>query len=204
MVRGLKKSAFTLIELIFAIVVMSIVVMSLPIMMQTTSKAIEDSIVQEAIFAASAELMGASAYYWDTRSIEDINVSGGERVIDVDGNCNTDRLRLGHVAQPYHRRCLESTATNIDPYSYVAGESLNSAVRSTIDAMLEDDSGTPTAEAAGYKQIYRRAMSITQGTNNNIKILTANIYEDDGTTLLTSLKIYSANIGEVEYYKRSF
>lgn len=202
MVRGLKKHAFTLIELIFAIVVMSIVVMSLPIMMQTTSKAIEDNIVQEAIFAASAELMGASAYYWDTRSIEDINVSGGERVIDVDGNCNTDRLRPGHVSQLYHRKCLESTTTGGVNYTTAetTGESLNRSAHDTTVDMFDNF----TAEAAGYKQEYKSAMSIAQGTDNDIKILTANIYEDDGTTLLTSLKIYSANIGEVEYYKRGF
>lgn len=202
MVRGLKKRAFTLIELIFAIVVMSIVVMSLPIMMRTTSDAIENNIVQEAIFAASAELMGASAYYWDTRSIEDINVSGGERVIDVDGNCNADRLRPGHIAQLYHRKCLEGTATGGVNYTTAetTGESLNRSAHGTGDAMFDN----PAAEAAGYKQIYTSAMSIAQGTDNDIKILTADIYEDDGTTLLTSLKIYSANIGEVEYYKRGF
>lgn len=202
MVRGIKRSAFTLIELIFAIVVMSIVVMSLPVMMRTTSDSIEKNIVQEAIFAASAELMGASAYYWDTRSIEDINESGGERVVDVDGNCNSDRLLPGHIAQPFHRRCLDSNVTGGVNYTTAeaTGISLNRSVHDTTVAMFDN----PAAEAAGYKQVYKSAMSIAQGTDNDIKILTANIYEDDGTTLLTSLKIYNANIGEVAYYKRRY
>jgi hypothetical protein len=64
------------------------------------------------------------------------------------------------------------------------------------------------AEASGYKKGYRSQMIIAKGKDingvlsNNVKELTISI--DDGTTLLTSLKIYSANIGEIDYYKRRF
>lgn len=194
-----------MIELIFAIVVMSIAVMTLPMMTQITSKGIEDNIVQEAIFAASAELTGATSYYWDERSMEDMydnNLTFLERVVDVDGNCSNDRLRVGHINQPYHRRCLDSNATGGVNYTTeeATGVGLNRSIHA-VDYAFD----ASVAEAAGYKQQYRSQMSIAKGLNdNNVKELTASIYAEDGTTLLTSLKIYSANIGEIDYYKRRF
>ncbi|MDD2652468.1 MAG: type II secretion system protein [Sulfurimonas sp.] len=198
---ALGRFAFTLIELIFAIVVISIVVMSIPIMIQTTARSVEDNIVQEAIFAASAELMGASSYYWDNNSMQDAALSRLERVIEVDGACNADRLRPGHINQPYHRRCLDSNATGVENNTgYVAGLSVNNAVNAAIGDLFD----TSAAEASGYKQEYQSQVTIAPGADNNIKVLTASIYQDDGATLLTRLRIQSANIGEIDYYKRRF
>jgi len=75
-----KRFAFTMIELIFAIVIIAISVMSLPMMAVVTQRGMENNIVQEAIFAASAELMGATSGYWDENSMQDINVSHLSRV----------------------------------------------------------------------------------------------------------------------------
>lgn len=194
-----------MIELIFAIVVISIAVMSLPMMIQITSKGIEDNIVQEAIFAASAELMGATSYYWDKRSMEDSNLSKLSRVVDVDGDCNAStRLRPGHV----NRRCLDNIGAGVVNYNTeeTVFPSLNMSVHGVEVAF---DAGA-TAEASGYKELYRGQMSISKGVNiynatsDNVKELNATIYEDDGTTIITSLRIYSANIGEIDYYKRRF
>lgn len=195
----LGRFAFTMIELIFAIVVMSIAVMSLPMMIQTTAKGIEDNIVQEAVFAASAELMGATSYYWDLNSMQDASLSRLERVIEVNGGCDADRLRPGHVNQPYHRRCLDNNTTGVADVNSTIFPNLNNAVHA-VDGLENED-----AEAAGYKQEYKSQIAIAQGLGDaNVKVLTASIFEDDGTTLLTRLIIYSANIGEVDYYRRRF
>lgn len=204
---ALGRFAFTMIELIFAIVIMSIAVISLPMMAQMTSKGIEDNIVQEAIFAASAELMGATAYYWDNnRSTEDMALSRLERVVDVDGNCDADRLRPGHINQPFHRRCLDSNAAG--GVNYTIGEGTGAGLNRSVHG-VQDMFDNPDAEAAGYKQMYRSEMEIARGViggvaNNNVKELTVSIFAEDGATLLTSLRIYSANIGEIEYYRRRF
>lgn len=200
---ALNRAAFTMIELIFAIVVVSIAVLSLPMIIQTTSRGIEDSITQEAIFAASAELMGATSYYWDLNSMEDADASRLERVIEVNGACNADRLRLGHINQPYHRRCLDSNTTvvastpdiNIPPVF----PNLDNAVHG--DQTIFDN---PAADAASYKEAYTGTMAIAQGLGDaNVKLLTATIRNSDGDTV-TSLSIYSANIGEIDYYRRRF
>lgn len=200
-----SRFAFTMIELIFAIVVISIAVVSLPMMIQATAKGIKDNIVQEAIFAASAELIGTTSYYWDNnRSMQDIALSRLERVVDVDGDCNNERFRPGHINQPYHRRCLDSN--NTGGVNYTTAETTGSGLNRSVHAADYFDGNA--AEASGYKQEYKSEVVIAQGANSNIKVLTASIYgyEDDGVTirLLTTLKIYSANIGEIDYYKRRF
>lgn len=203
MVRGSVRYAFTLIELIFAIVIMSIVVMSIPVMMQITSKGVENSLVQEAIFAASAELMGASSFYWDNRSVEDINASGGERVVDVDGDCDVaTRLKAGHILQPFHRRCLDSNAATgvnyTDANTSTACFSLNRSAHDKVSIFENDINGT----AAGYKQEYNSTMTISK-INNNVKELNCTIIDENNEVLIL-LRLFAANIGEADFYKRRF
>lgn len=203
------KSAFTLIELIFAIIVISIAVMSLPMLTQITSKGVDSNLVQEAVFAASAELMGATSYYWDLNSMEDNNVSHLSRVIDIGTTCENNssspryRLRPGHIAQPYHRRCLESNSTVAADTNSSIFPNLNNATHISEDIFLN-----PTGSSSGYKESYKSTVTISNinhsgATNNNIKKITVSITKDDGTPI-TVLSTYSANVGEIDYYKRRF
>lgn len=198
-----------MIELIFAIVVISIAVITLPMMAQITSKGIEDSIVQEAIFAASAELMGATSYYWDLNSMYDNNLSRLERVIDIGGTCENNssdpnyRLRPGHVNQPYHRRCLDSSAIGLENNSSGAFPNLDNAEH-TSELIFTD----ATKDAAGYKNNYYSTVAVgnfneTGAADNNVKRITVTI-ADSGSNTITLLSTYSANIGEIDFYKRRF
>lgn len=200
--NALMRSAFTMLELIFAIVVIAISVMSLPMMIQVTSRGVEENIVQEAIFAASAELMEATTYYWDNRSIEDIDVSRLSRVVDVDSNCDADRLRPGHINQPFHRRCLDSSVAA--GVNYTAAELLIPSLNMSVHG-VGNIFDNPLAGAATYKDTYQSQMEIAMGLGDvNVKELTVSIFEADGTTLITRLSIYSANLGEIDYFKRRF
>lgn len=199
--KVLQRAAFTLIELIFAIVIMSIAIVSLPMMMQITADGVEKGIVQEAVFAASAELMGATSYYWDNMSTQNFALSSYSRVVDVDGDCNaTTRQRPGHIS----RMCLDNGAVGAVNYATAdATLGLNASVHA------DDGFDNPAVNAAGYKQNYTSQMGIAQGNDingalsNNVKILTVSVF-DTTPILLTRLRIYSANIGEVAYYKRRF
>jgi prepilin-type N-terminal cleavage/methylation domain-containing protein len=194
-----KKFGFTLIELIFAIVIIAISVISLPFITQITSKGIENSLVQEAIFASSAELIGVTGGYWDGNSMFDSNLSSLSRVIDIDGDCNaTTRLRPGHISQPYHRRCLDENATLVGPAdnTVIAGVSaINDMIQ--LDTNLTTDQVT---EASGYKDTYTSAIAVNR--SSNIKTITSTI-KDAGKTV-TVLRTQSANIGEIDYFKRTF
>ena len=204
-----RRKAFTLIELVFAIVIIAISVLSLPMMSQITSKGVENSMVQEGIFAASAELMGASAGYWDGVSMEDEAFSHVSRVIDINasealGACNNDasddryRLKLGHIAQPFHRRCLESNETIPTDDKNATYPSLNNSEHD-----MEEIFTDTTTDSTGYKTVYYSEINIVRA--GNIKNITVNIYDKNSSdALVTRLYMYSANIGEADFYKRRF
>lgn len=191
------RFAFTMIELIFAIVVMSIAVMSLPVMTRITSEGIENSLVQEAIFAASAELMSVTSYYWDGNSLQDNATSHLSRVIDISNDCNAStNLRPGHVDQPFHRRCLNNNSTGpLDSGLGLGVDSIDSQ-----EHVADIDIFTDTInDSTGYKDTYTSSVDVSR--NGNIKVITSEIKNSDGD-VITRLRTQSANVGEIDYYKR--
>ncbi len=205
------RAAFTLIELIFAIVIIAISVISLPMMSQINAKGVEGNMVQEAIFAAATELNGAVTAHWDDNSIEVGMPDSSARVIetalnmcDNDNNSSTFRQMPGHINQPYHRRCLDSSLTTpADASVDVNATSLNDIAHGYTDIFTSS-----TVDEDGYKKVYRSAITITRPVNfggvnsNNMKLISSSI--TDNGNVITMLRTYSANIGEVDYYKRSY
>ncbi len=171
-------------------------------MTQATSKAIDSNLIQEAIFVASAELNSAVSAHWDENSLED-NENSLSRVID-DGKCTNNR-KEGHIDQPLHRRCLQNSSTNISN----AKTNDNVFALDDMEKNSENLSDENSGSAHGYKQEYTTTISVTNdnvsfGTladNTNLKKIIVEIKVDDET--VTKLHAYSANIGEVDYYKRS-
>lgn len=189
-----------MIELIFAIVIIAISVLSLPMMVQVSNEGLENSLVQEAIFAGSADLMSATSGYWDERSMEDSALSSLSRVIDTLGDCNINtRLRPGHIEQAYHRRCLDSnTSLNL-------GAALNPNITALND-MAKNDTAllvNMNPSVSGYKDQYTSTIDVQR--TNNIKVIRVRIREQgELVNSLVELRAISANIGEIDYYKRSF
>ena len=203
-----RRAAFTLIELIFAIVIIAISVISLPMMSQTVSEGVDSNIVQEAIFAAATELNEAVTAHWDENSIEVGMPDSSARVIEIgafcsnDSNSSTFRQMPGHINQPLHRRCLDSNATTPSNASATAVDSL--------DDMEHGDNNITigTAGSEGYKEIYQSNINVApsanfNGVNNNIKSIVSTVKDENGNTIAL-LRTYSANIGEVDYYKRNY
>ena len=206
-----RRAAFTLIELIFAIVIIAISVMSLPMMSQVVSKGIDANMVQEAIFAAATELNEVTTANWDDQSMESGDPNSLSRVIDHSGKCEDNaslaryRLMPGHIAQPLHRRCLENNATTPDDDATTKTDvtSLNDFVHNSSNIFVDT-----TTDDTGYKRDYNATLRVTRpanfnGSNNDIKLITITVTNSDGDTL-TSLKSYSANIGEIDYYKKEY
>ncbi len=178
-------------------------------MMQTTSKTIDSNLIQEAIFAASTELNSAISAHWDENSLED-NENSLSRVID-DGNCENNssksnyRQKQGHINQPLHRRCLQNSATPISNAKTNDKVFALDDMEKNNDDLSSDNSGS----AHGYKKEYTTTISVTNDKvtfgslieDTNLKKLTVEIKIDN--KVITKLHTYSANIGEVDYYKRS-
>lgn len=201
-----KRSAFTMIELIFAIVVIAITVLSLPMMTQVNARGMESGFVQEAIFASSAEIHQALSYRWDRNSAPGLNNASLSEVIHIatgiaNGDCNVATgKRRGHAA----RQC-NMGATNVANTADAAVPNINNAVKNAnlflIDAA---DNGS------GYKlQNVTITLAVTNPTsfgvanNANIKRVDATI-RDTNNDIVTTLYSYSFNLGEVDPIKRSF
>ncbi|MDH4944563.1 type II secretion system protein [Sulfurimonas sp. C5] len=200
-----KKPAFTMIELIFAIVVMSIAIVSLPVMTQTADKNTEASIVQEAIFASETILNESMAYYWDENSQFDESISGDlSRVINTSGCiASTPNKRIGHV----NRRCLSDLAISVS----------NNPTVNTLDS-LENTWNNQNVilnapSGATYKAGYYATVNVTQSNlgglqfgntanNADLKEIALTI-RDNSANIITTLRAYSANIGDIDIAKRT-
>ena len=205
------RYAFTMIELIFAIVVIGIAVMSLPTMNQATSSGIEGNLVQEAVFAASTELNQAVSANWDDNSLEPGAPNSLARVIELTaGSCDnnpsspTFRQMAGHINQPLHRRCLDSNATSLATADVADVTALNDMNKT--NATLDN----ATTDETGYKLNFTTTVAIANNAifdgaaNPNMKKITVTIKDATTSAVITELVTYSANIGEVDYYKRTY
>ena len=206
-----RRAAFTLIELIFAIVIIAISVISLPMMSQTISEGIDVNMVQEAIFASATELNEAVTAHWDENSIEVGMPDSAARVIEIGAFCSNDatssafRQMPGHINQPLHRRCLDSNTTPPSNTSATAVDSLDDMEHGDRNITIGN-----SGDSTGYKEIYQSNVSVdinaTFGptvNSQNIKSIVSTVKDASGNTVAL-LRTYSTNIGEVDYYKRNY
>lgn len=200
-----RRAAFTLIELIFAIVIIAITVVSLPMMNQAVSKGIDGNLVQEVIFAATTKLNDALTANWDENSIEPTASDSYARVIDTTLTCDANRLRPGHINQSLHRRCLDTTVGAANSNTNNAVDALEDMEKSDEELFINATSGS----ASGYKDTYTYTLDVSPNalfngaTNGDIKQVTIDVKNSSSKTIV-KLKTYSCNIGEVDYYSRSY
>ena len=226
------RSAFSLIELIFAIVVIGIGLMSMPLITSVNSDSMKENIVQEGIFAVSTQVVEYSSFSWDENSRGHAG-STYSSVLDVatgdsDFRCmsdgiNPDEYRVGHVqSSANHRRCYSvgDADRSETPLGIEAGG--NADIDDAVGA-----AGTPFAgdvtSTRGYKYKYQAALAVkyvsdtfargnvvmlgtgAAGKNTNLKLIEISLtYQNPEDTTqwlpITTLRTYSANIGEVPQY----
>ncbi len=207
-----RRSAFTLIELLFAIVIIAISVTALPMMNQSIEKGVSANIVQEAIFAAATELNEATAAHWDENSFEENETNTLAKMIDIPDNTircdnnsshSTYRQMPGHINQTFHRRCLDSNTTTYSDTDVDDVISLWDMRHSSQNIFIDSNTS-----AEGYKQEYNSTIDVIDpadfnGSSYNIKKITVTITTQDGT-VITRLSTFSMNIGEVDFLKKEY
>lgn len=164
-----RRSAFTLIELIFTIVIVSIIVLSIPMMTQVTSKSLEGSVDQEAIFGASAKVLQTLSFPWDENSSDIEMVLEGATVlsglVDVPGGTpsldyNNTACRPGVI----NRFCrIDNNGAEVN-VSNLGNDHTNALIRG-----IDDSNGTfvlNTGSAQGYKNQYRTVTTVAYVSDN--------------------------------------
>ena len=212
------RSAFTMIELIFAIVVIAVVMLTIPMMIQVNNKGLEANVGQEAIFIASSILSEATTWLWDSNSLSNDGNVSLSKILDVNGTGNVayDRIninssvRVGGLEEDMHRQFYsEYNATSTRPAR---------AVGDTTPPSNSFDT-TATGVQIGLKSQYDVNVTVTYvddtpnatfqflttpaGVQTNILMTNIEIGGNDIDTKVV-LRAYTCNIGEIDYAKRRF
>jgi len=218
-VRFYTRRAFTMIELIFAIVVIGVVMLTIPTMIQVNNKALEGSAAQEAIFLVSAVLSETTTFLWDDNS-DDNSTSGSatdivlSKILDTNGNAAYNRVdanssvRVGNLHEDRHRRLFDDVKVPAQTTKIQLTQSLTNTASDAVGyksqysvvasrEYVDDTPNSPFVFAVPAAPI---------ATTTNIKMTQVEINSTiDGTNLVIArLRAYTCNIGEVDYAKRRF
>lgn len=115
-----KRSAFTMIELIFAIVIIGISMLALPMIMQVDATSQEDSLMQEGIMITSTKASQILTFPWDPNSPPEGTLMSTSQVLETGGTGDSelttrraapqDDFRVGHFPEQLRRRLTPSSA----------------------------------------------------------------------------------------------
>lgn len=228
------RYAFTMIELIFAIVVIGVTLLTVPLMIETNNKAMERNLVQEAIFLASSLISVESTQAWDANSIVPTGNPDDYVLSKILDTSNTQATAVGTV---YGRTAIGAAPiiTNIRRGGILADKHRQfydfnaSAGAANNGFTTPQQAGTVTytlaidnslASATDYKQAYAsnnnaRRLYVADGANgiDTFSTLATGVSNlkmlevsipVDGDIPKVVLRTYTANIGEADYAKRSF
>jgi len=208
-----SRLAFTMIELIFAIVVIGVTVLTVPLMIQTNNKALEGNAAQEAVFLTSSVLSVTTTLVWDNRSI--VSVTGDSyvlaKILDISGGTSAyqrpdinSTQRVGGIDEDLHRQFYDYNGSLITP-----AQDDVVTLSATLDGSVADISGFKQAYSIVAKRWYvpdNGDLSTTQATattKSNLKLTEVAIYSEEGD-VIAKLRAYTANIGEVDFARRKF
>jgi len=210
------KKAFTMIELIYAIVVIGVTVLTVPMMIQVNNKALEGSITQEAVFLVSSVLSITTTLVWDNRSIP--ATTGTEnyvlsKMLDVDGvgskygrvDVNSTQ-RVGGSNEDLHRQFFTYDTSNPSKYKPAQNSviTLNASIDNSDSGLLQYKNTYTVTATRGYVPDDVNTLKMTaDGTPTNLKMTEVTLKNDVGE-IVTVLRAYTANIGEVDFARRRF
>ena len=204
------KRAFTLIELIFAIIVLSIAFLAIPELFVATSSNIEEILKDEATFQGVRTAGAIQTYPWDEKSQ---NSDGNfTYILDVqDGDDQLDRVagtqyrvgndQLGKKRKFYQTTTLASTTLGSD-----TGDTIDDDIddfnnhSETITSLVVDLTVTTKVFYIDDDEDYSAATlsfdipTTSQSQSSNIKMIEVKVKDSNNNHILTYRTI-SCNIG---------
>lgn len=219
------QKAFSIIELIVAIVVIGIVITTLPLFFAQSNKSNEIAIQQEAIFTAQSTLRLILTNEWDENSYDNslfysavLDVSNGDTELNRVG---TSTRRVGHVKQNKRRKFF-STITNASAI-YLDGTSLYNDIDDFDDKIVTMQTPIPTdtmknqllnftittkvayvLDNATYSNSILDDFNFNTNPTNaqtNIKMVQVSV---QGLDTNITLRAYASNISESTIAKKAF
>jgi prepilin-type N-terminal cleavage/methylation domain-containing protein len=220
------KQGFTMIELIFAIVIIAIGMLSIPVVVRSTATGQEASLFQEGISLVTAKVSQVYTYPWDENSSENNNIVNASQVLDTNGDAELNRVagtdfRAGHFQTTLRRRMTPNSdqrpASPITNGAFsISGQNGNNVVVGVVNAARgykKQWNVTTTvnyvSDAANYAA-NNIAFNFNENPSGISNIKRIQVVAQDvtpgaqGASLGVALTAYSCNIGEAEFYKRRY
>ena len=216
------RGGFTLIELIFAIVLIAIVVTAVPQMLSQNEKGTETYLTQEVIAAAAGEAFRIISYPWDASSVDDTNRS---MILDATTSGNLARTGLpirvggvvplkgsaGNVDRYYHRRFFNTvmapSGAILEGINHIDASLLSdqgrNAYKSTYTISFPTNENGYIADGNGAAAFVFPDTNGSASASTNMKMATVQVDSPSQNNLM-KLRVYAANIGSAEFYTRDF
>lgn len=216
------RSAMSMLELVFAIVIMGIAVMSLPLILTQVQTNNAFALQQEAILAAKTKIGDILTHEWDNNSYDTtaqrsfaLDTTNGDVEL---GRVGTTNQRIGHINADYRRKLYDATVVlndrsasaigadggdldDIDDFSGQATTIAATETAGTLDYVFTTLTLTPTITYASDAATYRNS-TLTDFTFNpanaattptNIKTVSVQV---SGASQTITLRAFSCNVGE--------
>lgn len=217
----MMRSAMSMLELVFAIVIMGIAVMSLPLILTQVQTNNAFALQQEAILAAKTKIGDILTHEWDDNSYDTtaqrsfaLDTTNGDVELRRVGTTNQ---RIGHINVDYRRKLYDATvvlndrsasaigadAGDLDDIDDFSGQATTIAATletaGTLDYVFTALTLTPTITYASDTATYSNPIltftfdPVNANAITNIKTISVQV---TGTNQNITLRAFSCNIGE--------
>jgi hypothetical protein len=225
-----KRGGFSLVELVFSIIVIAIALMTVPLMLGQSSQSNQYALMQESILAARTKMGNILSFRWDENAadangsvVRVLDVANGASALDR----NTTFRRKGHIEEDYRRRMTDSEVNaslgqetvdvfddidDFDGESAIVAASGAAGVQGTFDYLDKDLNLTTIvrfiSDDTNYsKQSITFDFNVSTATSNinqstNIKMIELNATSTNRADLPFVFRTFSSNIGQSKLYER--
>ena len=191
----MMKHAFTLVELIFSIVIIAIVFTVVPKLMFATTKTMEFSIKEDGLFAGIALMGNIVRLPWDANT----TTSQG-KILDTAVNDCTDYRVGGFIGS---RNCIGTNA--------IATPKADFGTATSFFGDVDDYDGYESSTVGG-RVSYDLNVTVDyvdnnfnpSATTNEVKKAEVRVTTTTRSKLCTSFFYYSANLGHIQINKRAW
>ena len=212
--KNLKKSSFSLIELVVAIVVIGIVVTAIPMLLSNVSNNQETNLQEKSFFNAFALVTLIQTQEWDENNTKGDNyykvltsdngdgnltcIRKGVKQLDNDSGaiCATDNNKTSVIGvDADENKSDESTFDDIDDFDGYS--TIVSDINITVKVNYVDDKTDYSSKNIFFNELANKTQ------DSNIKRMELNITNKDTKEVIAILRYFASNIGMVKIESRN-
>ena len=214
------KKSFSLIELIFTIVIIALIFTTIPKIIYSTNQSFKFTLKEDGIFNMMAKVMDISFREWDENDTTsyDILLTGNDNVLECNANANP-AIRIGgfYSGYAYSRICphhlyvshigtdsgetSEEDYDDVDDYNGTEENATKNGSTRYILYITDGYSGEWNKSNYDYDTQTLNFSFTNQATTtkSNIKLTKITLYDKKYDKNISNARYWSANIGKVGY-----